>query len=60
MKKDKLPYYLLNNYFVYHFVSNFSALLLHKINILYFFDMGDFIQVFVMSRNIEILIDSND
>ena len=59
IKKDRLPDYLLKNYFVYQFFNNFSALLLYKINFLHFFDTGDFFQIFVISRNTEILIESN-
>ena len=44
---------------VYQFVNNFSALLLCKINVLVFFDTGHFFQIFVISRNTEILIESN-
>ena len=36
---------------------NFSALLLCKVNVLDFFDTGDFFQIFVISRNTEILIE---
>ena len=39
IKKDKLPDYLLINYFLYQFVSNFLSLLLCKINILDFLDV---------------------
>ena len=46
-------------HFVYQFVTNFSELVLCKINILDFFDMGDFFQIFVISRNTEILIEPN-
>ena len=39
---------------------NFSTLLLFfKINIFDFFEMGDFLQIFVISRKTEILIESN-
>ena len=38
---------------------NFSALLLCKVNVLDFFDTGDFFQIFVISRNTEILIEWN-
>ena len=58
IKMDRLPDYLLNNYFVYQFVKNFFALLC-KINLFDFFDMADFFLIFVISRNIEILIESN-
>ena len=34
--------YLFNNYFVYEFGNNFSALLLCKINVLVIFEMGGF------------------
>ena len=33
MKKDRLLDYLLNNYFLYQFVNNFSALLLCTIKV---------------------------
>ena len=56
-KKDGLPNYLLNS-FVYQFVDNFPALLC-KINVLDFFNMDDFFQIFVILRNTEILIESN-
>ena len=46
------------NYFVYQFVDNFSELLLCKINILDFFDMGDFFQIFVIPRSTKILMES--
>ena len=46
-KKDKLPDYLLNSYFVYQFVHNFSALLLCQINILHFLDLEDFFKFFL-------------
>ena len=54
-----LPDYLLNGYFVYHSVNKFSILLLYEINVLDFFDMGDLFQIFVVSRNTEILTESN-
>ena len=41
MKKNILPDYSLNNYFICQFINTFSALLLCKINVLDFFDMGD-------------------
>ena len=50
---------LLNNYLVYQCVNNFFAFLLSKINVFDFFDMRDFFQIFIISRNIEILIESN-
>ena len=57
IKKDWLTDYFLNNYFVYHCFNNFSALLLCKINVLFFFDVEDFFKFF--SRNTEIQIKSN-
>ena len=36
----------LSNYFVNSFFNNFSALLLCKINVLDFFDMGDFYHIY--------------
>ena len=54
-KKNKLPDYLLKIYFVYRFVNNFPALLSCKINVLDFFDMDDFFQIFFTSQNTEIL-----
>ena len=58
-RKDKLPHYLLNNYFVCRFVNNFLVLLLWKINFLDFYEMGDFFQIFVMFVNTEIPIELN-
>ena len=58
MKKGMLPEHL-SNIFFYLFVNKFSALLLCKINVLDIFNMGDFFQIFVISRTIEILIESN-
>ena len=46
IKQDRLPAYLLNNYFFCQFVNNFQTLLLCKINVLDFFDMSDFFQIF--------------
>ena len=40
--KNGLLDYLVNNYFVDQFVNNFLALLLRKINVLDFCDMGYF------------------
>ena len=57
IKKDRLPDYLLNNYFDYQFVNNFLALLLCKI--LDFFDMANFFKFMVISQNTEIPIESN-
>ena len=37
VKKDRLPACVLKNYFVNQLVNNFSALLLCKINVFYFF-----------------------
>ena len=59
MKKARLPDYLLENYYIYLFLTNFSAWLLCKIYVLDSFDMGDFFQIFVISRTSEILIESN-
>ena len=53
----RLPDYLLNSYFVCKFVNNFSALLLYKINIIDFFNMGVFFSFFI-SRNTELLNES--
>ena len=58
-KKDKLPDSLLNNNYFYEFVTNFLALLLSKITLLDFSNMGDFFSIFFISRNIEILIELN-
>ena len=42
IKKDRLPDYLLNNYFIYQFVNNSSELLLLcRINVLDFFDKNN-------------------
>ena len=41
MKKDRLPDYLLSNYFVWQFVNNFPALLLCRMNVLDIFYMGE-------------------
>ena len=49
---DRLPDYSLDK-----FVNKFSALLLCKINFLDIFDVGDFFQIFVVSRSTEILIE---
>ena len=54
---DTLPDYLLNNYCFYKLIDNFSELLLCKINVLDIFDIGDFFQIFVLSRNTEIVIE---
>ena len=55
-----LPDYLLHNSFLNKFVNNFLALLLlRKINVLDIFDMGDFFQIFVVSRTTKVLIESN-
>ena len=43
--------------FFYILVSNFSALLLFKMNVLDILDMGDFFQI--LSQSTEILIESN-
>ena len=59
VKKDRLFNYLLKNYCVYQLVNNFLALLSCKINILDFFYIGDFFQIFLIQRNTEILIESN-
>ena len=58
MKKRFGPDYLLNNYFFYQFLNNFSALLC-KINVLDIFDMGDVFQIFLISLSTAILIESN-
>ena len=50
-KKNRLPNYSFNHYFVYQFFNNFSALLLLEINFLDFFDKNDYFQTFVTSRN---------
>ena len=47
----------LNNYFVSQFTNNFPVLLWS--NILDFVDMGNFFQIFVTSRNTEVLIELN-
>ena len=57
-KKDRLPDYLLNNNFVDEFVDNFLTLFC-KMNVLVYFDMRNFFQIFLISRSIELLIDSN-
>ena len=41
------------------FVNNFQELLLSKLNVLDMFDMGNFFQIFVISRNTDIIIESN-
>ena len=46
MKKDGLPDYLLNNFYFYQLINNFSALLLFKINVIDIFYMGDFVSDF--------------
>ena len=48
-----------NNYFLYQLISNFAALLLCKMNFFGFFDIGDFFQIFVTSRNTKILMETN-
>ena len=42
--------------YLWQFVHNFSALLLFKIYDFDFFNMVDFLQIFVISRSTEILI----
>ena len=59
MKNCKLLDYLLNNSFVYYFVNKFPALLLCKINVLDFFDIGNFFRIFFITQNFKILIESN-
>ena len=50
-QKDTLSEYLLNDYFVYQFVNNFSELLLLcKINVLDFFDMNDFFNFYYIAK----------
>ena len=44
---DRLLDYLSNNYIVYQFFNNFSALLLCKINVLDLFDVGNFFKCFL-------------
>ena len=56
--KDGLTDYVLINYFFYQFDNNFLVLLLYKINVFNIFDVGDFFQIFVISRSTEILIKS--
>ena len=51
IKNDRLSDYLLNNYFVNEFINNFSTLLFCKINVLDFFDSGDFFK-FLLYREI--------
>ena len=46
-KMDRLLDYLSNNYIVYQFFNNFSALLLCKINVLDLFDVGNFFKCFL-------------
>ena len=62
-KKDKLLDYLLNNSFLYQLINNSPALLLWKIKVFdLFFDviyLMIYFQIFVISRNTKILIESN-
>ena len=58
--EKRIGYLIIFGNFFSLFVNNFSAsFLLCKKNVLGIFDMGDFIQIFVISRNTEILIESN-
>ena len=49
-KKNRLADYLLINYFLYRFFSNFSPLLLCKINVLDSLDVSDFKKNFLYSE----------
>ena len=57
MKKSHLTWFFIKHYFFKQFINNFSALLLCEINIMDIFDMGNFFQIFVISRSTEILIE---
>ena len=54
VKKNTLPDYLWDDYFFLQFVNNFSTLLLCKINFLDIVGIGDFLQIFIISRSSEI------
>ena len=58
-EKERLPDYLLKNYFFYQFVNDLPALFLYRINLLGIFGMGEFLQIFIISRSTEVLIESN-
>ena len=57
--KKRIGRLIIEQFFFYQFVNNFSSLLCCKINVLHFFDMGDFCQIFVKLQVTEILIESN-
>ena len=47
------------DHFFYRFVNNSATLFSFKINIPYIFNIVDFLQIFLILRNTEILFESN-